>query len=94
LGKLSFKTRDCKLKIFNISNEEVITGGFCPRGNSEGSGKIKVDYVDIYHRLFEKHFKGIKYQELDNLDNNDKITVGIHRCGVTLGGIGICLERC
>ncbi|PNR95787.1 acyl-CoA dehydratase activase-related protein [Petrotoga sp. 9PWA.NaAc.5.4] len=88
-GKLSCKTRDCKLKIFNIAGEKVITGGFCPRGNSEGVGKIKIDYVEIYHRLFEKHFEGIRYQDLDKLENNDKITVGIHRCGVTLGDIGI-----
>jgi len=39
-GKLSCKVRNCKLKIFTIAGEKVITGGFCPRGNSEGAEKV------------------------------------------------------
>ncbi|MGY4686939.1 acyl-CoA dehydratase activase-related protein [Petrotoga sp. DB-2] len=88
-GKLSCKVRNCKLKIFTIGGEKVITGGFCPRGNSEGAEKTKVDYVEVYHRLFEKHFEGINYEKLDEINVDNEKTVGIHRAGVTLGEIGV-----
>ena len=27
--------RDCQLEVFSIEDDEIITGGFCPRGNSD-----------------------------------------------------------
>ncbi len=49
--------RDCQLEVFSIEDDEIITGGFCPRGNSESARKPKLDYVQKYHQIFEKHFK-------------------------------------
>jgi len=49
--------RDCQLEVFSIEDDKIITGGFCPRGNSESAGKPKPDYVQKYHQIFEKHFK-------------------------------------
>lgn len=88
-GPLSCGMRNCKLKIFSIGGEEVITGGFCPRGNSEGAGQSRKDYVEIYHKLLDEHFDGILYEDLDELDGLDLPTIGIHRSGVTLGDLGI-----
>jgi len=50
-------TRDCQLEVFSIEDDQIITGGFCPRGNSESSGKPKKDYVELYHKIYEKHFR-------------------------------------
>lgn len=88
-GQLSCKMRNCKLKIFTIGGEEIITGGFCPRGNSEGVDVVRTDYVEIYHKLFEKHFNGITYNQLDQLEDKSIPTIGIHRSGNTLGEMGI-----
>ena len=88
-GPLSCGMRNCKLKIFSIGGEEVITGGFCPRGNSEGAGQSRKDYVEVYHKLLDEHFDGILYEDLDELDGLDLPTIGIHRSGVTLGDLGI-----
>ncbi|HOB16825.1 MAG TPA: acyl-CoA dehydratase activase-related protein [Defluviitoga sp.] len=88
-GKLSCKMRNCKLKIFTIGDEKIITGGFCPRGNSEGADVTRTDYVEIYHKIFDKHFDGITCDQLDKLQDKSIPTVGIHRSGITLGEMGI-----
>jgi activator of 2-hydroxyglutaryl-CoA dehydratase/predicted nucleotide-binding protein (sugar kinase/HSP70/actin superfamily) len=85
--------RDCQLEIFSIESDEIITGGFCPRGNSETSRKPKTNYVDKYHKIFEKHFKkqGCLQSELASAvaGNGGARTVGIKRSTATLGEKGI-----
>ncbi|MFH1718290.1 MAG: BadF/BadG/BcrA/BcrD ATPase family protein [Planctomycetota bacterium] len=85
--------RDCQLEIFSIEDDEVITGGFCPRGNSETSRKPKTNYVDRYHKIYEKHFKtqGGLLQELSEAgsETDGMMTVGIKRSTATLGEKGI-----
>ncbi len=86
-------TRDCQLEVFSIEDDEIITGGFCPRGNSETAGKPKTNYVEKYHRIYEKHFKkqGGLLQEISSAKLNGKTlpTVGIKRSTATLGEKGI-----
>jgi len=85
--------RDCKLEVFSIEDDEIITGGFCPRGNSETSKKPKPNYVEKYHKIYEKFFKkhGCLLGELPSVkaDNGSAITVGIKRSTATLGEKGI-----
>jgi activator of 2-hydroxyglutaryl-CoA dehydratase/predicted nucleotide-binding protein (sugar kinase/HSP70/actin superfamily) len=85
--------RDCQLEVFSIEDDEIITGGFCPRGNSETSKRPKTNYVEKYHKIYEKHFKlqGCLLQELSsiNIDKREAITVGIKRSTATLGEKGI-----
>jgi len=87
--------RNCLLDIFSIEDDKIITGGFCPKGNSEASAKPKTDYVEKYHSIYEKHFKkyGCLLEELEEIPNNsDKIhgkTIGIKRATATLGEKGI-----
>ena len=85
--------RDCMLEVFSIETDEIITGGFCPRGNSETARKPRTNYVDRYHRIFEKHFKqqGCLQKELPSVDvDMEKTpTVGIKRSTATLGSKGI-----
>jgi activator of 2-hydroxyglutaryl-CoA dehydratase/predicted nucleotide-binding protein (sugar kinase/HSP70/actin superfamily) len=86
-------TRDCQLEVFSIEDDQIITGGFCPRGNSESSGKPKKDYVEVYHKIYDKHFKkfGILLDEAAERagDKQGKKTVGIKRSTATLGEKGI-----
>jgi activator of 2-hydroxyglutaryl-CoA dehydratase/predicted nucleotide-binding protein (sugar kinase/HSP70/actin superfamily) len=85
--------RDCQLEVFSIEDDEIVTGGFCPRGNSESAKKPKTNYVDKYHKIYEKHFKkqGCLLQELSSLqiDKRKTLTVGIKRSTATLGEKGI-----
>ncbi len=85
--------RDCQLEVFYIEDDEIITGGFCPRGNSETSGKSKTNYVEKYHKIYNKHFKkqGALLEELDGKQATQKKapTVGIKRSTATLGEKGI-----
>ena len=85
--------RDCQLEVFCIEADEIITGGFCPRGNSETARKPKTDYVERYHKIYEKHFKkqGCLLSELPSIRANDgsATTVGIKRSTATLGEKGI-----
>ncbi|MHC4228504.1 MAG: BadF/BadG/BcrA/BcrD ATPase family protein, partial [Planctomycetota bacterium] len=85
--------RDCQLEVFAIEDDEIITGGFCPLGNSETANKPKTNYVDRYHRIYEKHFKkqGCLQKELSSIKESDgeARTVGIKRSTATLGEKGI-----
>ncbi len=85
--------RDCQLEVFSIEADEIITGGFCPRGNSETARKPKTNYVERYHKIYEKHFKkqGCLQSELASViaDNGSDKTVGIKRSTATLGEKGI-----
>lgn len=87
--------RNCLLEIFSIEDDKIITGGFCPRGNSEASVRPKINHVEKYHSIYEKHFKkyGCLLGELEEiLNNSDEIrrkTIGIRRATATLGEKGI-----
>jgi activator of 2-hydroxyglutaryl-CoA dehydratase/predicted nucleotide-binding protein (sugar kinase/HSP70/actin superfamily) len=85
--------RDCQLEIFTIDDDRIITGGFCPKGDSESSVKPKTNYVDKYHRIYERHFclQGSLLEDpsLCELNKNTKGTVGIKRSTATLGEKGI-----
>jgi activator of 2-hydroxyglutaryl-CoA dehydratase/predicted nucleotide-binding protein (sugar kinase/HSP70/actin superfamily) len=85
--------RDCQLEVFSIEDDKIITGGFCPRGNSEAVAKPKTDYVEKYHKIYEKHFKkqGDLLEGLSSteIDKEKMKTVGIKRSTATLGEKGI-----
>jgi activator of 2-hydroxyglutaryl-CoA dehydratase/predicted nucleotide-binding protein (sugar kinase/HSP70/actin superfamily) len=89
-GEKSCGVRDCQLEVFSIEDDEIITGGFCPRGNSEGVKKPKTNYVDRYHKIYEKHFKkqGCLLSEVGSVQAQGP-TVGIKRSMATLGSKGI-----
>ncbi|HUS73301.1 MAG TPA: acyl-CoA dehydratase activase-related protein [Sedimentisphaerales bacterium] len=82
--------RDCQLEVFSIEDDRIITGGFCPRGDSEGAGKPKTNYVEKYHKIYENHFKkqGSLLEDDFSAEIN-RITVGIKRSTATLGEKGI-----
>jgi len=92
-GEKSCGVRDCQLEVFSIEEDEIITGGFCPRGNSESAKKPKTNYVEKYHKIYEKHFKkqGCLLGELSSsrIDKQETVTVGIKRSTATLGEKGI-----
>ena len=85
--------RDCQLEIFSIEEDRIITGGFCPKGDSESAGKPKTNYVEKYHKIYEKHFKrqGDLLEDACSaeIDKRKIRTVGIKRSTATLGEKGI-----
>ncbi|MHC4456176.1 MAG: acyl-CoA dehydratase activase-related protein [Planctomycetota bacterium] len=89
----SCSMRDCQLEVFSIEDDKIITGGFCPRGNSEASKKPKTNYVEKYHNIYEKHFKkhGCLLEEVTSGKKDSKVmgTIGIKRSTATLGEKGI-----
>ena len=82
--------RDCQLEVFSIEDDRIITGGFCPRGDSEGAAKPKTNYLEKYHKIYENHFKkqGSLLEDDFSAEIN-RITVGIKRSTATLGEKGI-----
>jgi len=87
-------TRDCQLEVFSIEDDQIITGGFCPRGNSEGAKKPKVNYVDRFHRILEKHFRqqGVLLEDLSEpwvAQHAGAKTIGVKRSTATLSEKGI-----
>ncbi len=89
-GEKSCTRRDCQLESFTIGDDTVLTGGFCPLGNSETAAKPAPDYVNLFHRLFEKHFTRFgKLQGKINGVAGEFGTIGVKRCTSTLGEKGI-----
>lgn len=86
-GEKSCGTRNCLLDIFLIEDDRIITGGFCPKGNSEGAVRPKTNYVDKYHLIYEEHFK--RYGCLLSELKRKEMTIGIRRATATLGPKGI-----
>jgi activator of 2-hydroxyglutaryl-CoA dehydratase/predicted nucleotide-binding protein (sugar kinase/HSP70/actin superfamily) len=94
LGDRCCGIRNCTLDVFCIEEERIVTGGFCPRGNSEAVGKPKTNYVSRYHQIFEKHVRryGMLLSDLDTQgrpQDNRGPTIGIKRSTATLGEKGI-----
>lgn len=87
----SCNIRDCLLQVFSIEDDSIITGGFCPRGNSEAVTTTRTDYVERYHKIYEKHFIrfGCLLKELPSKKPDCQPTVGIKRSTATLGEKGI-----
>ncbi len=83
-GDLSCGRRDCSLQIFSIGGEEIVSGGFCPRGNSGGAVKPRRDYVRVFHELMERHWPGGEGEV-----SGGAPTVAIRRSGATLGPLGL-----
>ncbi len=85
--------RDCLLEVFSIEDDKIITGGFCPRGNSEAVAKPKTNYVEKYHKIYEKYFKKqgglLESVSAAEIDKEQIKTVGIKRSTATLGEKGI-----
>lgn len=78
-GPLSCGRRDCTLQVYSIDGEEVLCGGFCPRGNSEAPSRPRRDWVRLFHDLLESHWPS----------GGPGPTVAIRRAGVTLGPLGL-----
>jgi len=83
--------RDCQLEVFSIEDDEIVSGGFCPRGNSEAIRKPKTNYVERYHKIYEKHFR--RFGSLLGEQASEGLaglkTIGIKRSTATLGEKGI-----
>ncbi|MDO9509104.1 MAG: acyl-CoA dehydratase activase-related protein [Thermovirgaceae bacterium] len=84
-GNRSCGKRDCTLKVFSIGGEEMVTGGFCPLGNSEGTGVSRPDYVRVFHSLVERHFDGVFFDGLEKVESDGRPVIGIRRCTTTIG---------
>jgi activator of 2-hydroxyglutaryl-CoA dehydratase/predicted nucleotide-binding protein (sugar kinase/HSP70/actin superfamily) len=84
--------RDCQLEVFSIEDDEIITGGFCPRGNSESATRPRTNYVEKYHKIYEKHFKlqgCLQAEAASRPKEKAGRTVGIKRSTATLGEKGV-----
>ena len=49
--------KDCRLSIYTVGCEKIITGGACPKGNTNSSVKPAPDYVYLYKSILNKHLK-------------------------------------
>lgn len=53
----SCSVKDCKLQVYQVGEDRVLSGGACPKGNTD-SGQAKApDYVSRYKRLLALHLE-------------------------------------
>lgn len=66
--------KDCRLSVYTVGDERIITGGACPKGNTDASGKRSPDYVELYKRVLEKHLNP-HCRALDDPGPKDRILI-------------------
>jgi len=66
--------KDCRLSVYSVGSERIITGGACPKGNTDASGKRAPDYVELYKRVLDKHLAPL-CRNLDEPGPNDRILI-------------------
>ncbi|MFH1707449.1 MAG: acyl-CoA dehydratase activase-related protein [Planctomycetota bacterium] len=83
--------RNCVLDRYVIGTDEVLAGGFCPRGNTDTPVRPRTDFVQVYHDLLARHFRrlGVLLGDLDGQAPPAAPTIGIKRSTGTLGPKGI-----
>ncbi|MBW2978389.1 hypothetical protein KY331_06090 [Candidatus Woesearchaeota archaeon] len=64
-------TRDCKLQVYKLGEDEIYSGGLCPTGNIDASVKRAPNYVAIYKRMLDAEIK--KFGKILELDSDGKI---------------------
>ncbi|GAB6096720.1 acyl-CoA dehydratase activase [Desulfatiferula olefinivorans] len=47
--------KDCRLSVYAAGDERIITGGACPKGNTDGLSKKAPDYVARYKAIVDRH---------------------------------------
>ncbi len=71
-------TRDCKLQVYKIGDDEIFSGGLCPKGNTESSTRRSPDYVNLYKKLMNRELE--KYSTSpDNILESDGTRILIPR---------------
>ncbi len=53
--------RDCKLQVFNIGEEKVLSGGLCPKGNTHPSQRRAPNYVELYKSILSRHLNEVSF---------------------------------
>ena len=70
----SCSLKDCKLNVYNLNNEKIISGGACPKGNSGQKTKKAPDYILIYKKILNKHLA--KYSaEIDSNTEKERVLI-------------------
>ena len=49
--------RDCRLQMYGQGTDRILSGGLCPKGNTEATGKRAPDYVSLYKGMVDKEIK-------------------------------------
>ncbi|MDA8403092.1 MAG: acyl-CoA dehydratase activase-related protein, partial [Desulfobacteraceae bacterium] len=60
--------KQCRLSIYRAGLERIITGGACPKGNTDSSIKKMPDYIELYKKILEKHLKNHISEYQDDAD--------------------------
>lgn len=51
----SCSIKDCRLSVYSAGAERIVTGGACPKGNTDRTLKKAPDYVLLYKTILDKH---------------------------------------
>ncbi len=47
--------KDCRLSVYSVCDERIISGGSCPKGNTDITVKQAPDYVALYKDILDRH---------------------------------------
>ncbi len=66
--------KDCRLQIFNVSEDIVYSGGACPKGNTGLSAGKAPNYIEHYRKILNRHIK--KYSiDIDTPSERERILI-------------------
>ncbi|MBU1168249.1 MAG: hypothetical protein KKD44_01665 [Proteobacteria bacterium] len=59
LIKNSCSIKDCRLSVYSAGPDKILTGGACPKGNTDSSIKKAPDYVHRYKSIVNEHLSKV-----------------------------------
>ena len=65
----SCSLKDCKLQVYKIDDDLIISGGACPKGNTDTGTTKAPDYVARYKKLLNKHLDTYTVDLASDSDN-------------------------
>lgn len=73
--KDSCSIRDCNLEVYQLGDDEIFSGGLCPKGNTGEIVKKAPDYIRIYLNILEEHLKKVSKPISDRSDNGIRVLI-------------------
>ena len=81
--------RDCKLQVYRIDEDEIYSGGLCPKGNTDTSVRRAPNYIALYKTMLDKELNGFAAPLDDIVDSEDNPRILIPRSLTFLNEKGV-----
>lgn len=70
----SCSLKDCKLQVYTVGHDRVLSGGACPKGNTDSGSAKAPDYVAKYKKIMNRHLTRFT-SPLDSPSDKERVLI-------------------